>query len=108
MTNYDHLITLPVELFNTTIISIVNEFGGNSELLLRYLQSEYVGVKTIRDILSSNFSGANITFRYCGLVYECVSASDFVGRYGTLASGILDMRVKNIRTGKNGSKTLML
>ena len=108
MTNYDHLITLPVEKFNNSIISIVNQFGGNPELLLRFLNSTYVPILTIRDVLNENFNGVNITFRYLGFVYECVSAQDFMERYGTVASGILDMRVVSIRVGKNGSKTLIL
>lgn len=108
MTNYDHLITLSAEEFNNSIISIVNQFGGNSELLLRYLNSEYVPILTIRDVLNENFNLNNITFRYFGSVYECVSVDDFLKRYGTNSEPLLNLKIKSVRTGKNGNKTIFL
>lgn len=109
MTNYDYLITLPVEKFNTAIISIVNQFGGNSELLLRYLNETYVNPHpTIREMLDSNLSGVNISFRYGGFVYSAVSVTDFLKKYGNLSSGLLDLKISFIRTSRNGDKTLIL
>lgn len=108
MTNYDYLITLPVEKFTTEIISAVNNFGGNYQLLLRHLNSTHLGIQTVRDILVENYSGVTISFRYNGAVYSCTSIDDFLKQYGTVASGILDMRVVSVRTGRNGNKTVVI
>lgn len=108
MTNYEYLTSLPVEKFSVAIASVVDSCGGNSELLLRYLNAEYMGVKKIRDVLNENYSGVTISFRYGGAVYSCVSVDDFLKQYGTLASGILDMRVVSVRAGRNGNKTVVL
>lgn len=108
MTNYDYLITLPPADFNRAIISAVSECGGNEELLLRYLNSEYVSIKTVRDILLSNYSGVNITFRYRGFIYGATSVEDFLKQYGAVSEWILSLRVQSIRTGRNGNKTVVV
>ena len=107
MTNYEHITTLPVDKFSDEIISLVSRFGGNKELILHFLNSAYYNPHpTLRDILKDNFSGSLITFRYGGIIYECVSVDDFIQKYGTKFESILNSYVTKIQTGKNGNKTV--
>lgn len=109
MTNYEYLRSLTVEEFSEAIICIVNYCGGNSEVLLRELNSTYHNPhQTVREFLNENYSSATVSFQYRGYVYECVSVSDFIKKYGSVSDGVLDLCVKSVRTGRNGNKTIIL
>lgn len=98
MTNYDYLITLTDEKFAESIINLTHRFGSNSNLLTKFLKAEYIPDLTVREI----------TLRIGNIIFSAVSVNDFISKYGSVNENILNKKIIDIRTGRNGNKTIII
>lgn len=112
MTNFDYLLGLGINDFASSVAKICKEFGGNTALIAKFLQSSHPDVYSIGDYLDNVFVNQGedvlVSFVVDGRVYESSGGrKGFLDLYGKVGAGVLDSYVVvGERSGKNGRITL--